>query len=76
MAEKKHKIVKHIGIISEKNSWTRELNIISWNGGKPKYDIRDWDADHEKMSKGITLTEEEARSLLKLLSEKKESIND
>ena len=34
---------------------------MSWNGGAPKYDLRDWAPDHEKMGKGITLTEEEAK---------------
>lgn len=28
-----------------------------------KYDIRDWYPEHEKMGKGITLTEEEAARL-------------
>ena len=47
--------------------WTKELNVISWNGANPKYDIRDWAPDHEKMGKGITLTEEEAAKLRELL---------
>ena len=47
--------------------WTKELNIISWNGGVPKLDIRDWAPEHEKMGKGITLSEEEAEKLAKLL---------
>lgn len=45
----------------------KELNLISWNDAAPKYDIRDWAPEHEKMGKGITLTKEEAKSLLKLL---------
>lgn len=43
MAEFKYEIVEELGVISENASgWTRELNLISWNGGNPKYDIRDW----------------------------------
>lgn len=49
------------------NGWTKEVNLISWNGGAEKYDIRDWDANHEKMSRGITLREEEVEKLLELL---------
>ena len=39
------------------------MNRVSRNGGEPKYDIRDWSPDHEKMGKGITLTEAELQSL-------------
>lgn len=64
-----YEIKEHIGIISEsKNGWTKELNLVSWNDNDPKYDIRDWDPKHEKMSRGITLTEEEAYELSILLT--------
>ena len=69
MAEFKYEIIKEIGILAESNKgWTKELNLISWNGAVPKYDIRDWAPNHEKMGKGITLTTEEAKALLKLLA--------
>ncbi|MBR3642962.1 MAG: hypothetical protein IKN57_05580, partial [Parasporobacterium sp.] len=49
MADFKYEIVKHIGVLSESGKgWTKELNVISWNGANPKYDIRDWAPDHEK----------------------------
>ena len=68
MADVTYEIVKHIGVLSESaRGWTKELNVISWNGANPKYDIRDWAPDHEKMGKGITLTEEEAGKLRELL---------
>ena len=61
-------IVKQIGVISEgTKGWRRELNLVSWNGATPKYDIRDWSSQHDKMGKGITLTAEELRVLLDLL---------
>ena len=64
MADIKYEIIKHIGNLSESSrGGTKELNIISWNGGVPKLDIRDWAPEHEKMGKGITLTEEEAEKL-------------
>ena len=63
-----YKIIKNLGEISDsKKGWKKELNYISWNNGVPKYDLRDWAPDHEKMGKGITLTEEEARALLDIL---------
>ena len=74
MADIKYEIIKHIGNLSESSrGWTKELNIISWNGGVPKLDIRDWAPEHEKMGKGITLTEEEAEKLARLLQSLKKS---
>ena len=58
-------IMEEIGIISTQDTgWTREINLVRWNGGAAKYDIRDWDPHHERMSKGITLTEDEMRRML------------
>ena len=66
-----HEIVESIGVIYEKKSgWTREINLVSWNGMDEKYDIRDWSPDHDKMSRGITLTEEELRKLVELVKER------
>lgn len=65
----KYEIINNIGVISENNTWAKELNRVSWNGNEPKYDIRDWSKKHEKMGKGITLSEEELRSLKKILDE-------
>ena len=74
MADIKYEIIKHIGSLSESSrGWTKELNIISWNGGVPKLDIRDWAPEHGKMGKGITLTEEEAEKLARLLQALKKS---
>lgn len=65
MADIKFEVVEEIKILSENsNGWTKELNLVSWNGGKPKYDIRDWSPDKERMAKGITLTEEEMKILV------------
>ena len=64
MADFKYEIVEEIGVLSEN---ARGWNKVSWNGGAPKYDLRDWAPDHEKMGKGITLTEEEAKKLKELL---------
>ena len=70
MADRKYEITEELGVLSEKSSgWTKELNRISWNGGAAKFDIRDWAPEHEKMGKGVTLTEEEAKQLYKRLGE-------
>ncbi|MDR0401310.1 MAG: hypothetical protein LBH51_10285 [Treponema sp.] len=68
MADISFDILKHLGILSEERSgWRKELNLVSWNGRTPKFDIRDWAPGHEKMGKGVTLTAEEARTLGELL---------
>lgn len=57
-----------LGVISESaKGWRKEPNKISWNGAEPKYDLRDWAPDHEKMGKGITLSADEAQELYKIL---------
>jgi hypothetical protein len=68
MADFNFNIEKHYGILSEeKSGWKREVNMVSWNGRSPKIDIRDWAPGHEKMAKGITLTQAEAEKLRELL---------
>ncbi len=70
MADIKFDIVEEIGVLSENaKGWKKELNLISWNGAAPKYDIRDWSPEHEKMGKGVTLTKEEILDLKKLIAE-------
>ena len=71
MAEVKYEIKRHIAVLStnERSGWTKEANIVSWNGGPEKLDIRDWNPDHSKMAKGITLTSDEARTLNTALDE-------
>lgn len=62
-------IVKHIGVIdSYQSGWTKEINLVSWNGNDAKYDIREWSPEHDKMSRGITLTKEEVIKLMDILS--------
>lgn len=69
MAEIKYEIIEHIAVLSESpKGWTRELNLISWNGKEPKYDLRDWAPNKEKMGKGITVTIEELSKLKSVLN--------
>lgn len=64
MADIKFEIKENVGVVSQSpKGWTKELNLISWNGKEPKYDLRDWAPEHEKMGKGITLTVEELKTL-------------
>lgn len=71
MSDFSYDIKESIAILSEKNGYTKELNLISYGGRPAKYDIRDWYTDEDgnkKMMKGITLSKEEAKELLEALS--------
>lgn len=68
--EIKFEIVKHIGILAEgRQGWMKEVNLVSWNARAPKLDIREWDQEHLKMGKGITMNAEEANILRDLLAD-------
>lgn len=70
MADIKFEIINQIGVVERNGKgWQLEVNRVSWNGAEPKYDIRTWSADHEKMGKGITLSEAELRSLKEILDQ-------
>lgn len=70
MADIQYEIIREIGVLSENaKGWRKELNLISWNGREPKYDIREWAPEHSRMGKGITFTNEELEALKELLGE-------
>lgn len=72
-ADFKYEIVKELGVISENaKGWRKELNMVSWNDREAKYDIREWSPDHERMGKGVSLTEDELVTLEKLIKERNE----
>lgn len=70
MAEIKYDLVERLGVLStDAKGWTKEINLVSWNERPVKYDMRSWNPDHTRMSKGITFTEEEAQVLLTILQD-------
>jgi len=69
MSEIKFEVIKKIGVLTKTQSgWSKELNLVSWNDRDPKYDIREWSPDGEKMGKGVTLSKEELLALKELLN--------
>jgi hypothetical protein len=69
MSDLKFEIKRNLGVLAENSKgWRKEVNIVSWNDRKPKLDIREWDEQHDKMSKGLTFTREEAEELTRLLA--------
>ena len=68
-------IKERVGVISTApTGWTKEVNIVSWNGGVPKFDIREWDENHERMSRGLTLQEKEMKRLVDLVEGREKAI--
>lgn len=66
--EFKFEIKKNLCVLSTgSKGWQKELNVVSWNDGEDKFDLRDWSPTHDKMGKGITLTEEELKGLKQFL---------
>lgn len=59
-------IVEQLLVIEERNAgWNLELNLIKWNGEEPKYDIRPWNEDHSRSGKGLTLTLDNLKAIVK-----------
>ena len=75
--EVRFEIVEHIAVLTEQpTGWKKELNLVAWNEREPKYDIRDWDPEHERMSKGITLLPEEMHRIVEAVVDRDFSPRD
>ena len=62
-------IQKQLAVISTaRGGWTLELNLVSWNDRPAKFDIRSWSPDHQKMSKGVTLSAQELQTIKDVLN--------
>lgn len=62
------KVVHHLGVYGRSaKGWTKEVNVIEWNGNRAKLDLREWDPEHARMSRGITLHKQEMLYLLQIL---------
>lgn len=69
MAEIKYEITEELAVLSESaKGWTKELNMVSWNDREPKFDIREWSPEHERMGKGVTLNKEEMKIIKDILN--------
>lgn len=67
-----YRIVRPLGVLSEKDNVTTELNLISYNNYKPKLDLRKWETKEDGtkfLQRGLTLTDVEAKELKKALDD-------
>lgn len=67
--EIKYEVKETCGVVSEDNNYELRLQKISWNGKPAKYDLRRWKKEDDSMTKGITLSDEELKSLYEKLEE-------
>lgn len=68
MGDISFEIKEKIGVLAERTTgWTKELNLVAWNGGNAKWDIREWNPQHTSMSRGLTLNDDEMKNLLTLM---------
>lgn len=65
-----YEIIEEVGAIGSPTAsgWSTRLNLISWNGGSPKLDIRSWNEDMSRMGKGVSFSKEDAKDLAILLN--------
>lgn len=69
MADIEYKIINHMFKLKSTGTFHKELNLISWNKRDPVYDLRGWNEDRSKMTKGITLTMDEFEELVSKIKE-------
>lgn len=62
-----YEIVERLGTLWQDGDYSKEVNVIRYNGAKPKLDIRIW--RNGKMLKGICLTDEETEKLKEILEQ-------
>lgn len=70
LKEFSYEIIEEIGQVGKPTAsgWSTRLNLISWNGGSPKLDIRSWNEDMSRMGKGVSFSKEDAKDLAVLLN--------
>ena len=56
-----------IGELSNDGRLSRQLRVVEWGSHPPKFDLRLWDVNSDRSSKGITLTKEELIKLKEIL---------
>ena len=61
MAQTQFEIIKHLHSfpVVEGMKYQKEINLVSWYGKEPKYDIRGWSEEQgcRKPGRGISLSE-------------------
>ena len=67
MSDINFEVVEDLGVIGPRGSWNLHLARVSWNGRKPKLELRTWDENMETPGKGVTISDDEAELLMNML---------
>ena len=78
MCDYSFEITEEISVLSTNaKGWTKELNRVSYGKNPAMLRIQEWIPDKSRMTKGITLTDQEAmnlrNALIEYFGDKKES---
>lgn len=69
-------IHEEIAVISRKpGGWTLELNIVSFNGREPEYDLREWKDNHTHLRSGARFSESDLKPLVEVIRKRLEEID-
>ena len=65
-------MVEHLATVTEYagGDYALELNLISFDGAPAKFDLRKWDKRANRMLKGVTLSNEEAKIVVNAIAKK------
>ena len=69
-------IVEHICVLGpvREDGFQKEFNRVSFRGLAPKWDLREWNHNHTRMTKGMTLTDSEMATILEAMASRKEAL--
>ena len=70
-----YKLIKHIATLSKTQYGSKQVNIISHNNANPKVDIRNWEKDGKMTVRGVTLDEQEWKTLGECFDNSSNEIN-
>lgn len=69
-------ILEHVADLGKPcGDWRMELNVVAWNGRKPRLDIRVWSEDHTHMTRGISMSDAQAERLAEAILNRREKRN-
>ncbi len=70
MAAIQFEIYKVLGSLTEGGrGMVKQLTCMSWGENAPKFDLRPWNDEYERMGKGVTLSLDEIKALRDILNE-------
>ena len=67
MADKNFKVVEDFGVVADHDGVQLKLQLVSWYGNEPKYDLRPWNGDYGM--RGMVFEKDTLKGLQRVLKE-------